>query len=160
MKQSLAVAVCVSLFLVLAAAAHGDELKVTYSFTITIPQIGTGTFRSVQGLGSETEVIEFRDGTTGVTRKIPGALKYSDIVLKRVVSTDKTFAQWRALVEAGTGTAARKNGTIALFDQSGKEIARWNFVEGWPSKISIDSDEDTGEVIEKLVLTVESVSRQ
>lgn len=160
MKQSLAVAVCVFLFLVPAAAAKADELKLSHYFTITVPEIGTATFRSIQGLSSENEVIEYRDGSTGVTRKIAGALKYSDIALKRTVSSDKSFALWRALVETGTGTGSRKNCTIALFDQTGKEVARWNLIEAWPSKYSIDSDHETGEVIERLVLTVESVSRQ
>ena len=40
------------------------------------------------------------------------------------------------LVEDGKITDARKNGSIIMFDESLKEIARWNFVNGWPSKVN------------------------
>jgi phage tail-like protein len=31
---------------------------------------------------------------------------------------------------------ARKNGSLVMYDSAGKESARWNFINAWPSKIS------------------------
>ncbi len=31
---------------------------------------------------------------------------------------------------------ARKNGSIVLYNQENTEIARWNFENGWPTKIT------------------------
>jgi phage tail-like protein len=44
--------------------------------------------------------------------------------------------KWRALVEQGKIAEARKNGSIVMFDTTGKEIARWNLVNAWPSKLT------------------------
>ena len=158
MSRSAVVVMCV-LFL-LAAPLTAAGVKTSATFALSVPGMIAATFHSCEGLGSESAVIEYRDGSTGETRKLPGSTKWSDITLKRGVSADGSLAAWRKLVEDGDAAGARKGGSIILYDHEGKQIARFTFTDAWPRKISIDSDPETGLPIETLVLTVESTARQ
>ncbi len=61
----------------------------------------------------------------------PG-FRYSPIVLKRGLSADKSLWKWRQSVISGT--IERKSGSVVLLDEARKEVAPWNFREGWPAK--------------------------
>ena len=89
----------------------------------------------MSGLGSETEVIEYRTGSdkTSTVRKLPGLTRYANIVLKRGVTQDAELWNWRKTVEAHL--ADRRNGSIVLLDDARNPILRWNFSNGWVSKI-------------------------
>jgi len=70
--------------------------------------------------------------------------------------------KWRKLVEDGKIQDARKNGSIVMYDESLKEIARWNFVRGWPSKISgpqLQADSNAYG-IEELTIVHEGIIRE
>jgi phage tail-like protein len=68
---------------------------------------------------------------------------------------------WRQLVVDGKAKDARMNGSIVMFDRELKETARWNFVNGWPLKISGPSPKsDSNEIgIEELTIVHEAISR-
>ena len=57
--------------------------------------------------------------------------------MKRGKTEDKTLWQWFKQVEDGDVAGARKNGSVVLYDYAHGEIARYNFVNAWPSKVSI-----------------------
>lgn len=136
---------------------------VSYHFHVEIDGITQAQFRECGGLGSESQVVEYKEAVKGVTviRKQPGAIKWSDITLKRGVSDVMELWQWRKQVEQGKVDEARKNGSIVLYDQANKEIARWNFKDGWPSKLSGPQVKaDSNEVaIEELTITHEGMER-
>jgi phage tail-like protein len=69
--------------------------------------------------------------------------------------------QWRKLVEQGEVDAARGNGSIVMMDQKGVEVARWNFLRAWPTKISGPSlNSSTNEVgVEELEIAHEGLER-
>jgi phage tail-like protein len=158
MVRTVMVAVCAFLFLI--PGAEGADPKPSASFELSIPGLLAAKFHSVDGLGSESEILEFRDGTSGEIRKLPGRVRYGDITLKRGVTSDGSVAAWRALVESGTGVVERKNGTIVVFDRSGKPVARYHFYQGWPAKVVVGLDAETGVAIETLVIAVEGISRE
>ena len=54
-----------------------------FNFRVEIEGITVAAFRNVEGLESETEVIEYQDGDDIYLRKRPGRTKYSNIVLKK-----------------------------------------------------------------------------
>ena len=143
--------------------SRSDPL-VGYHFHVEIDGISQAQFRECSGLDSESEVIEYkeagRDGQT-IIRKQPGALKWSNIVLKRGITDIMELWEWRKQVEQGKVDQARKSGSIVLFDQGNKEIARWNFVDGWPSKITgPQAKADGNEVaIEEMTLAHEGIER-
>jgi phage tail-like protein len=144
-------------------AVAGDPL-VGFNFGVLIEGGVSGYFTECSGLGSETEVIEHKvvgkDGKEFV-RKIPGRLKWGDITLKRGITTSMDFWEWRKQVEDGKVDGARKDGSIIMYDQDGKEVARWNFEKAWPSKISgpaVKTD-DNAVSVEELTIVHEYIKR-
>jgi phage tail-like protein len=144
-------------------AVQGDPL-LGFNFGIEVQGIIQGYFTECSGLGSENEVVDHKIVKDGkeIVRKIPGRLKWGDITLKRGVTTNLDFWDWRKMVEQGKVSDARKNGSIMMFDQEHTEVARWNFVAGWPSKISGPSVKSDGnEVsIEELTIVHEGIERK
>ena len=123
-----------------------------------------GAFRECTGMGSENEVVEYKaSGPKGefVVQKVPGRMKWNNIKLKRGITADMDMWKWRKLVEEGKIDDARKNGSVVMFDQSGKEMARWEFIRAWPSKLhGPTANAGNNEVgIEELEITHEGYTR-
>ena len=115
-------------------AAQGRPEVPRYFFQIEIEGVGTGGFRSVSGLSVETEVIEFREGgDNGFVRKLPGATKWPELVLKRGFTGNTELYDWATAYQR-TGTLIRRSGTIVMYEADGKPEATWNLTNGWPSK--------------------------
>jgi phage tail-like protein len=98
-----------------------------------------GAFRECTGIGSENEVVEYKaSGTQGkmVLKKVPGRMKWNNITLKRGITDTMDLWDWRGQVEQGKVEDARKNGSITMHNQNGEAVARWDFVDVWPSKIT------------------------
>jgi phage tail-like protein len=133
-------------------------------FSIEFQGQVSGAFRECTGLGSENEVVEYKaSGPKGelVIKKVPGRLKWNNITLKRGITDTMDMWQWRKLIEQGNVTSARKNGTITMYSTDGKAIAKWNFINAWPSKItgpSVNAGENAV-AIEELELTHEGYER-
>lgn len=124
-----------------------------------------GAFRECTGLGSETEVVESKaSGPNGefILKKVPGRMKYTNIVLKRGITDAMDMWEWRKFVELGQMDKARKNGSIRMFNPKGEEIARWNLTNAWPSKLTGPTANATNnEVgIEELEITHEGYVRE
>ena len=124
----------------------------------------SGSFLECGGLGSENEVVEYKaSGPKGefVIKKVPGRLTWNNITLKRGITDAMDMWKWRKLVEDGKVDEARKNGSIIMFNTQGTEIARWNFTNAWPSKISgPNADASQNAVaIEEMELTHEGYER-
>lgn len=130
-----------------------------FNFRVEIDGVTTAAFKNVEGLDSETEVIEYQDGDDLFLRKRPGRTKYSNIVLKRgYVSTDELW-QWRKRVMEGK--VDRKSGSIVLNNDNGDEVMRYNFFEAWPCKwkgFSLDG-KGTDVAVEELEFVVERWER-
>ena len=145
-------------------ALLGDPL-VGFNFMVEISGVITGYFQEASGLGSESEVIEHKIIAKGakesIVRKIPGRLKWSDIVLKRGITGNMDFYDWRKQVEQGAVESARKDGSVVMYDQQHAEVARWNFSKGWPSKISGPSVKADGNDVgvEELTIVHEGIKR-
>jgi phage tail-like protein len=108
---------------------------VNYNFLIEIDNISRGAFQEVSGLESTIEVIEYREGgDTSMTRKLPGRASFGNLTLKRGVTDDVELYEWHKTVRDG-GTD-RRNGSIVQLDRNREEVARWNFREGWITKLT------------------------
>jgi phage tail-like protein len=105
-----------------------------FNFLIEIDGVVKGGFSEASGLSTDTNMIEYREGAEqqGTTRKLPGLMKYNNIVLKRGWTKDKSLWAWRKKVI--DGKTQRNAGSIVLLDEARNEALRWNFREGWPSK--------------------------
>lgn len=143
-------------------ADHEDPL-VSFHFAVDIQGVIQGFFTECSGLGSETEIVEHKVVKDGVevVMKIPGRLKWENIVLKRGITSNMDVWTWRKQVETGDVSGARRDGSIVMFDQTLSEVARWNFVRGWPSKVTGPSvKSDSNEIgIEEMTITHEYIER-
>jgi phage tail-like protein len=119
------------------AEAQKDPL-VSAWFGIEFQGQVAGAFRECTGFGSENEVVEAKGSVGGklTINKQPGRLKWNNITLKRGVTDSMDMWKWRQMVEQGDMASARKNGTITMFNQKGEAVAKWNFVNAWPNKLS------------------------
>lgn len=132
---------------------------------LEIDGITEGIFKEVSGLDSETEVIEHRHtGPKGnlIINKIPGALKWSNINLKRGITDDKKLQDWRKKIEDGQIESNRKNGTITCYNPAMQAVAKYTFVKAWPCKWK-GPGLDAGKsemAIEELELAHEGLTRQ
>lgn len=131
---------------------------------LEIDGITEGVFREVTGLDSETEVIEHRvtgKGGNLIIHKVPGALKWSNIVLRRGLTDDMKLHEWRKKIEEGQIEANRKNGSITLYAPDGTVVTRYSFVKAWPCKFKGPAlDASKNEIaIEELELAHEGLTR-
>lgn len=116
-----------------AANTPSDPLG-RFNFLLEIDGITAAAFSEVSGLSCEVDVIEYREGgeKAGTVRKIPGLRKYTNITLKRGMTSDKSLWNWFNSV--ATGNVQRANGSIVLLDSTRQPVLRWNFRNGWPRK--------------------------
>ena len=104
-----------------------------FNFQVEIDGVTKAGFSEVSGLTTDTNIIEYREGNEITTvRKLPGLMKYNNIVLKRGWTSDQSLWNWRKQVIQGS--TQRSSGAIVLLDEARKPALRWTFREGWPSK--------------------------
>ena len=116
----------------MANAGRNDPYG-AFNFIVEIDGIAVAGFAECSGLTTETEVIEYREGSdrSGV-RKIPGLTKYANITLKHGLTQNRDLWNWRRTVV--DGNIDRRSGAIVLLDAERQPVARWLFREGWPCK--------------------------
>jgi phage tail-like protein len=111
-----------------------------FYFRLTLGGAETaGFFTEFEGIASENEVVEHKSmsmsGKTTI-QKIPGTLKWANLVLKRGVDKDSTLWMWRKQVVDGLVNAARRDGTLEILDDTGAPTITYKFLKGWPCKYS------------------------
>jgi len=128
---------------------------------------------SVSGLDVEMEVASTqqvgKDGKSMMIKTLAGRNKAPDLSLVRMAppdaTQDKLWGWFHDIRSKGIllsdRTNQRKNGSVVLYDSTHTEVARFNFTNGWPSKISTDqlSVDSNDPVKETITLTIESLER-
>ena len=66
-----------------------------FNFRVEIEQLPVARFTAVEGLGVETEIIEFGGTVDQIKRKRPGRHKYNNITLKRGWMDSNVLWDWR-----------------------------------------------------------------
>jgi len=131
-----------------------------FNFVVEIDGIASPSFSQVVFPDSTIGVVEYREGSDkpSSARKLPGRVKYSNIVLSRGLSQSSDLWNWWNDVR--NGTPDRRNGVIVLLDTNLTEVRRWSFTGAWPCRYDVSSLDARGEetVIETLELAVESFS--
>lgn len=140
------------------------DLTVTNSFALQTDNVIMARFRKCSGLKYSTEVIESQEVTedgTLIIRKVPGAAKWEPLVFEAALNETKDLDDWRKEVLDGNIDKARRNGSIIQYDSMHKEIARWDFINGWPSEWSGSDFDATANAVATQTVTVqhEGISR-
>jgi phage tail-like protein len=118
-------------------------------------------FSEVSGLELETEVIEFREGSSKEYSpiKMPGLTKYGNVTLKRgIVKGDTEFFDWWKTIRLNT--VERRDVVISLLNENHEPIVSWKLVNAFPVKIKCSDLKATGNevAIETLEIAVESIA--
>ena len=118
----------------MAPGARHDPAP-SFNFLVEIDGITAAGFAECSGLSSETDVIEYREGSdrTLSVRKIPGLTRYANVTLRRGITTNRELWDWRQTVI--DGQASRRTVTITLLDETATPVMRWNLREAWPVKL-------------------------
>src|SRR5262245_27985685 len=91
-------------------------------------QASTAFFKSVSGLKSETEVVDYTEGGINeFTRKFQGVTKWPNLVLKQGFTGDLSLFAWKL-------SLVRTNGSVFILGPNLKKVAEWRFTRAWPVK--------------------------
>ena len=119
------------------SAKRKDPLPV-FCFHVSIPKLMSDNdhvfFKSVSGLRYETEVVPVRaGGVNDTTFNLPGATKWSPLVLKQGFMSGSRLLDWRQKWITGENMT-RMDGSIIQLNTAMQPMAQWDFSNGWPSK--------------------------
>lgn len=120
-------------------------------------------FSEVSGLSVETDVVEYRDGSSPEFHKIkmPGMQKFGNITMKRgIFQGDNDYFKWWNTV--ALNTIERRDVTISLLNENHEPVVVWKVKNAWPSKVqSTDlKSDDNGVAIETIELAHEGLVMQ
>jgi phage tail-like protein len=109
----------------------------TFNFQLEIDGIPLGAFSEVSGLTSTTDTVDYREGTdvNPNVRKLTGLTKFGNVTLKRGVTVDTSFWDWRQNIL--DGIQDRRNATVILLNEQRQPVVRWHIFQCLLSKIDI-----------------------
>ncbi|MBF0383841.1 MAG: phage tail protein [Magnetococcales bacterium] len=108
-----------------------------FYFSVQLGDDDKVSFQEVDGLDSETQIIEYRHGNSPVFYpiKMPGLGKVGNVTMKKgIFVNDTKFWDWYN--EIKMNTIARRTIVINLLDESGAPKMTWTLNNGWPTKIT------------------------
>src|SRR5215472_10705279 len=119
----------------MATGDRKDPLSAT-NFKVEIDGIATEGFLTVSGIEADVTAADYRNGNdkTSSPRKLPGEAKFTNIILKRGMTSDLSLWEW--MQETLNGKLTRKTISVVLLSDAGEEILRFNFRDAWPVKWS------------------------
>lgn len=107
----------------------------SFNFQLVIDGVPLGAFSECSGLTAEGDAVDYREGTdlASNVRKLMGLRKYTNIVLKRGYTQDKSLWAWFGNIV--NGVADRRNVTIVLMNEEHQPVLRWHAENAWINKI-------------------------
>jgi phage tail-like protein len=114
------------------AYSGGHDAPGQFRFVVEIDGFAPSAFLECTGLGSYTDVVDYRSSAGPTAGRLPGMTHFPPLVMRRGLTTNRDLWEWRKMVVEGL--PARRNGTLTLIAGDGQPIARWAFRQGWPSR--------------------------
>jgi len=145
--------------------AEMEDPLVGFKYGLDIGGKAVGYFTECSGLNIEYETVEHKivnEKGVPVIIQQPGRIKYSDIVLKRGITSNLDIWDWRKEIEEGKIDSARVSGTVTMLSQDGNPLSLWHFERGWPSKVTgpqVKSDSNEYGV-EEVTIVIERLYRE
>ncbi|WP_248926127.1 phage tail protein [Paenibacillus hamazuiensis] len=105
-----------------------------FRFLVEIKGIeGVSGFSEVRGLQVETEFEEYREGgLNDYVHRFPKKTSSPPLVFKRGITESSKLWEWYSNVTMGK--IERRQGSVILQRQDGKQLCRWDFVGAYPVK--------------------------
>ena len=118
----------------MATAERRDPYR-TFNFQLEIDGVPLGAFSEASGLTAEGDAVDYREGTDVQqnVRKLTGLRKYTNIMLKRGYTQDRSLWRWYGNIV--NGVPDRRNVTIVLMNEARQPVLRWHAENAWVNKI-------------------------
>ena len=139
--------------------ARNDPYR-NYRFRVEIDGIEQAGFADATIPDVSTTSTDYREGTDPThSRKLSGLTAYGNVTLKWGLTDSMELYEWRKQVIENGAQGARKNLSLVLVDEAGKDKTRWNIMEAWPTKYDASDFSAKGNdvIIENLDLVCEEV---
>jgi phage tail-like protein len=139
----------------------------SYQFALEIDGIQSATFDKLEGgditIAVVTHDIVYETGES-TTLFIPGTTSFGEFTLTSFVTANMEVINWLSLASSGDIVQARRNGSIILRGHENgvyTDLARWDFDNAWPSKISgFSLARDRSQLAElRLTIHAETITR-
>ena len=120
-----------------SAAQVGIDPYLTLNWWVEVSGLVVATFAECGGLSIETEFHEYRAGGLNThVLKFPGPTKYGNLVLKRGCTDNLKLWEWYLeTIRLGQQKRdIRKSITVMLYDKSGNQVRKWQFIRAFPVK--------------------------
>ncbi len=130
------------------------------TFVLEVGGVQMAMFQACSGVGSTSDVVENRTvGPDGkeVIRKLPGKLKWPNLVLERGLEPSDKLWAWRQQVVDGKVADARKNGAVSVMGPDGSRLLRWEFINGWPCGWLVSTEDGSKMTLEQLEIAHEGL---
>ncbi|MCP3100289.1 phage tail protein [Myxococcus sp. K15C18031901] len=108
-----------------------------FYFSVQLGDDTSVSFQEVDGLETETQVIEYRHGNSPsfYPIKMPGLGKVGNVRLRKgIFVNDARFWDWYN--EIKMNTINRRTVIISLLDEQGAPKMTWTLNNAWPTKLS------------------------
>ena len=108
-----------------------------FYFSVQLGDDKDVTFQEVNGLESETKIIEYRHGISPVFYpiKMPGLGRVGNVTMRKgIFAKDSKFWTWYS--EIKLNTIKRRTVVINLLDETGAPKMVWTLNNAWPTKIT------------------------
>lgn len=108
-----------------------------FYFSVQLGDDNSASFQEVNGLESETKIIEYRHGDSKsfYPIKMPGVGRVGNVTMRKGIFTgDAKFWTWYN--EIKYNTIKRRTVVIKLLDETGAPKMTWTLNNAWPTKIT------------------------
>ncbi len=164
-KTIIAILIITALIFISSAIAFAPVIEKkdplpSSNFIVEIDGIASSAFTYVEGIGYETEVVEYREGNEkNEVSKIPGLAKTKELVLKRGLSDNTELWGW--FKENRDDPVDKRDMSIIILDRSREETVRYNLKDCWPSDYYLEPLESnpSSVAIEVIVIQYNSMER-
>lgn len=111
-----------------------DDPYANFNFLVNVGDEAAAGFSEVQLGAARVELIEYREGSdrTNTTRKLPGLVRYDNVVLRRGIAGDTTLWEWFDRIRDGQGET--RDVEIVLLDEARRPVVRWRLRNAMPVK--------------------------
>jgi phage tail-like protein len=126
-----------------------------FNFRLEVDGLQLANFSEVSLGAAVTEVVEYREGgDKSAARKLPGMTKFSNVTLKRGITSSLELYQWHRMVAEGRTTDARRNVAVILSDETGNDVARFTLRNAWPVKYEAPSFNASGNEVAMEIIEI------
>ena len=108
------------------------DFNLSNRFSFEIDGVIVAGVHTIDGLESESDVVDYKDGEDGVSHTRPGNHKPGKMTVSKDWSNTSEWYKWRKAVL--DGKVDRRSISVIFHNDAGEEAGRMNFYSTWPSK--------------------------